>query len=48
MKMRENAIRVVRLYVFNDRVYYLSVEGDDLAADNKTVERFFGSFLIKN
>jgi len=40
------AIRIVRLFVIKDRVYYLSVERQELEADDDFVREFFDSFEV--
>ena len=49
LKMKEEAVRVVRVYVSGGRVYYLSVEGKNLGpADEDLVSPFFRSFQVTN
>lgn len=41
-----NSTRIVRLFVIKGQVYYLSIEGDDLAPGDTTLLRFFESFHL--
>ncbi|MCS7022989.1 MAG: hypothetical protein NZU63_14310 [Gemmataceae bacterium] len=47
IELPENGkMRVIRIYVGRGKVYYLSVEGDQINAHHQDVERFFRSFFI--
>jgi uncharacterized protein YbaR (Trm112 family) len=45
-KLPDDKIRIVRVYVINGRVYYLSVEGPRLDAEDDHAEPFFRSFRV--
>jgi hypothetical protein len=46
LTLPDDNIRIVRIYVVRNRVYYLAVEGPALAPDDDHVEQFFDSFEV--
>lgn len=48
LQLNEDKYRVVQVYVINGRVYYLSVEGPNVASEDDAVHPFFQSFDLVN
>ena len=46
IRLGKDVNRIVRLYVIDNRVYYLSVERADLSWDDEIAERFLKSFKV--
>jgi hypothetical protein len=46
IKLGNDRIRIVRLFLTENRIYYLSVEGTDLSYDDEFAKMFFNSFLV--
>jgi hypothetical protein len=44
--MGQNKTRIVRLFFIRNKVYYLSVEGNELSAENESAKMFFDSFTV--
>jgi hypothetical protein len=47
INLRNGRDRIVRVFVIDGQVYYLSIEGIGLTGEDKFTKRFFGSFKVR-